>query len=55
VDFDELERALQKANYDGFLGCEYTPIGSTEAGLGWLHRKTLAPFGSPWRPSNAVS
>jgi hydroxypyruvate isomerase len=43
VDFDELERALQNANYDGFLGCEYSPIGSTEAGLGWLHRKTLAP------------
>jgi hydroxypyruvate isomerase len=43
VDFDKLERALQNANYDGFLGCEYSPIGSTEAGLGWLHRKTLAP------------
>jgi hydroxypyruvate isomerase len=42
VDFDKLELALRKANYDGFLGCEYTPIGSTEAGLGWLHRKTLA-------------
>src|SRR3954466_8594101 len=43
VDFDKLERALHKANYDGFLGCEYSPIGSTEAGLGWLHRRTLAP------------
>jgi hydroxypyruvate isomerase len=42
VNFDELDLALQKANYDGFLGCEYSPIGSTEAGLGWLHRKLLA-------------
>jgi hydroxypyruvate isomerase len=41
VDFDKLERALQEANYDGFLGCEYSPSGSTEAGLGWLRRRTL--------------
>src|SRR4051794_21468939 len=45
VDFDQLERALEKANYNGFLGCEYSPIGSTEAGLGWLHRRALAPSG----------
>src|SRR3954465_2772525 len=44
-DFDKVELALRKANYDGFLGCEYTPIRSTEAGLGWLRRKTLAPAG----------
>jgi hydroxypyruvate isomerase len=42
VDFDKLEVALRKANYDGYLGCEYSPIGSTEAGLSWLHSKTLA-------------
>jgi hydroxypyruvate isomerase len=45
LDFEKAELALQKANYDGFLGCEYSPIGSTEAGLGWLHRKTLASSG----------
>ena len=45
VDFDDLELALQRANYDGFLGCEYSPVAATEAGLGWLHRKTLASFG----------
>jgi hydroxypyruvate isomerase len=39
LDFDAIERALRKANYAGFLGCEYKPAGSTEAGLGWLHRK----------------
>src|SRR5262245_27762842 len=38
LDFDDIELALQRADYDGFLGCEYTPAGSTEAGLGWLHR-----------------
>jgi len=45
LDFDKLELALEKANYGGLLGCEYTPIGSTEAGLGWLHRKILASAG----------
>jgi hydroxypyruvate isomerase len=45
VDFGELELALQNANYEGFVGCEYNPIGSTEAGLGWLHRETLASSG----------
>lgn len=42
VNFDQLELALQQAQYDGVLGCEYTPAGSTEAGLGWLHRKIHA-------------
>jgi hydroxypyruvate isomerase len=36
VDFEALELALRKANYGGFLGCEYSPTGTTEAGLGWL-------------------
>jgi hydroxypyruvate isomerase len=45
LDFDALERALRGANYDGVLGCEYSPAGSTEAGLGWLRRKTLASPG----------
>ncbi len=43
VDFGRLERALRAARYDGFLGCEYSPAGSTEAGLGWLRGRTLAP------------
>jgi hydroxypyruvate isomerase len=38
VDFDRLELALEAVGYDGFLGCEYSPAGSTEAGLGWLRR-----------------
>jgi hydroxypyruvate isomerase len=45
VDFDQLEHALRTANFDGFLGCEYTPMGPTEAGLGWLHRKAVAASG----------
>ena len=45
IDFNQLELALREANYDGVLGCEYTPAGSTEAGLGWLRRRTLASSG----------
>jgi hydroxypyruvate isomerase len=45
LDFDSLELALEKAGYDGVLGCEYTPLRTTEAGLGWLRRRTLASSG----------
>jgi hypothetical protein len=45
LDFGSLELALEQADYDGVLGCEYTPLGSTEAGLGWLLRRTLASSG----------
>ena len=27
---------LDKAGYDGWVGCEYNPAGDTAAGLGWL-------------------
>lgn len=42
VDFDKVELALRKADYEGFLGCEYNPASSTEDGLGWLNRKIPA-------------
>lgn len=43
LDLDRIEQALRETGYDGYLGCEYTPAASTEAGLGWLHRKTRVP------------
>lgn len=39
VNFETLELALRTAGYAGYLGCEYSPASSTDAGLGWLHRK----------------
>ena len=27
---------LDALGYDGWIGCEYIPVGSTSAGLGWL-------------------
>jgi hydroxypyruvate isomerase len=29
---------LRAAGYDGWIGCEYRPRGSTEDGLGWISR-----------------
>ena len=37
--FSELERL----GYDGWIGCEYRPVGRTEAGLGWLPAGALKP------------
>jgi hydroxypyruvate isomerase len=36
---------LDRLGYTGFVGCEYKPKGSTEAGLGWLEsaRRQLRP------------
>jgi hydroxypyruvate isomerase len=45
VDFEQTECTLNRANYSGVIGCEYVPAASTEAGLGWLHRKISASPG----------
>ena len=36
IDFARFYRALDEAGYDGWIGAEYTPLTSTEAGLRWL-------------------
>ncbi|WP_028712508.1 hydroxypyruvate isomerase family protein [Paracoccus sp. J55] len=36
IDFAELLRAVDGAGYRGWVGAEYTPRTSTEAGLRWL-------------------
>lgn len=36
IDFVALLRTLDAAGYDGWVGAEYTPRTSTEAGLRWL-------------------
>jgi hydroxypyruvate isomerase len=34
--YKDILLALDAAGYDGFIGAEYRPAQSTEAGLGWL-------------------
>lgn len=35
INFPFLFRHLDAIGYDGWVGCEYTPLGDTGAGLGW--------------------
>jgi hydroxypyruvate isomerase len=36
VNYAYLFRLLDQLGYDGWVGCEYRPAGSTVAGLGWM-------------------
>ncbi|MFC2048236.1 hydroxypyruvate isomerase [Chloroflexota bacterium] len=36
VNFPNLFRFIDEAGYDGWIGCEYNPVGVTEDGLGWV-------------------
>ncbi|KAL7891109.1 hypothetical protein AOLI_G00005850 [Acnodon oligacanthus] len=38
VNFPYLFNLLEKLGYQGYVGCEYRPMGSTEAGLDWLRK-----------------
>ena len=36
INYPFLFRHLDKIGYAGWIGCEYKPLGATEAGLGWM-------------------
>ena len=36
VAYDRLLPMLESAGYDGFIGAEYKPASTTDAGLGWM-------------------
>ncbi len=36
INFPNLFRAIDAAGYEGWIGCEYIPAGTTEEGLGWF-------------------
>jgi hydroxypyruvate isomerase len=36
INYPNLFRFIDEAGYPGWIGCEYKPAGSTEAGLGWV-------------------
>ncbi len=40
INYPFLFEHLDRIGYKGFVGCEYKPAGSTEAGLGWFRRAT---------------
>jgi hydroxypyruvate isomerase len=36
INYGFLFRHIDRIGYDGWIGCEYKPATTTEAGLGWL-------------------
>lgn len=36
INYDYLFGVLERLGYTGYIGCEYKPLKSTEAGLGWM-------------------
>ena len=46
IRFDFLLAELDRLGYDGWIGCEYLPAASTQAGLAWLPPGALKPRSS---------
>ena len=38
INYAYLFKLIDDLGYAGWIGCEYRPLGSTAAGLGWLYR-----------------
>ncbi|XP_054482738.1 putative hydroxypyruvate isomerase isoform X3 [Anoplopoma fimbria] len=36
LNYSYLFNTLENLHYQGYIGCEYKPLGSTEEGLGWI-------------------
>jgi hydroxypyruvate isomerase len=43
VNYPYLFDLIDRLGYAGWVGCEYFPAGSAEAGLGWAYRYGIAP------------
>ena len=43
INYPFLFALLDRLGYDGWVGCEYQPQTTTEAGLGWLPKPCRAP------------
>jgi hydroxypyruvate isomerase len=46
INYPFLFDLLDRLGYDGWVGCEYKPLTTTEAGLGWLPHPKGASFGA---------
>ncbi|XP_026769785.2 putative hydroxypyruvate isomerase [Pangasianodon hypophthalmus] len=38
INFPYIFKLLEELGYQGYVGCEYKPLGSTEEGLGWVKK-----------------
>jgi hydroxypyruvate isomerase len=41
IAYPAIFAALERLQYEGFIGCEYRPRGDTDAGLSWMERMGL--------------
>jgi hydroxypyruvate isomerase len=41
INYPFLFKLLDEIGYDGWIGCEYKPAGTTEAGLGWRQQMAI--------------
>ena len=39
LDYEYVFGVLEELNYDGWIGCEYRPRGTTSEGLAWLRKR----------------
>jgi len=37
INYDYLFKFIDRSSYDGWVGCEYKPLTTTEAGLTWFN------------------
>jgi len=44
IAYGAIFRALEDLGYGGWIGCEYLPRTTTDAGLGWMERLGVAPW-----------
>ncbi|MCB1960475.1 MAG: hydroxypyruvate isomerase [Rhodocyclaceae bacterium] len=47
INFPFLFDHLDALGYAGWIGCEYLPVGDTEAGLGWMRGGNMPPHTPP--------
>ena len=38
INYGHLFKFLDRIGYSGWIGCEYKPATTTEAGLGWIQK-----------------
>jgi hydroxypyruvate isomerase len=41
INFPEVYKAMREAGWNGWIGCEYLPLDTTKAGLGWMRQALL--------------
>ena len=55
INYPYLFDLIDRLGYAGWVGCEYFPAGSAEAGLGWAYRYGIAPKSTLSRPAASAS